>query len=290
SPPTPSGPATPRPAATPAARRLARETGVDLTTVHGNGPNGAATRADVEAAIGGTTTTDPDDDETRVPIRGVRRRTADAMVRSAFTAPHVTVFVTVDVTASMDLIDRLRASAELTGFTLTPLALVAKAMLVALRAHPELNSTWDEQRQEIVTWRRVALGIAVATDRGLVVPTVRDAHALDLTGLARAVSDAVSAARAATSTPADLTGGTITLTNVGVFGVDAGTPILPPGQAAILCLGAISRRPWVVDDQVVPRWVTTLGLSFDHRVLDGEQASRYLAEVAALLSGSTDAG
>ncbi|MGW4480900.1 dihydrolipoamide acetyltransferase family protein [Rhodococcus triatomae] len=289
SPPTPSGPATPRPAATPAARRLARETGVDLTTVHGNGPNGAATRADVEAATGGTTTTDPDD-VTRVPIRGVRRRTADAMVRSAFTAPHVTVFVAVDVTASMDLLDRLRASAELTGFTLTPLALVAKAMLVALRAHPELNSTWDEQRQEIVTWRRVALGIAVATDRGLVVPTVRDAHALDLTGLARAVSDAVSAARAGTSTPADLTGGTITLTNVGVFGVDAGTPILPPGQAAILCLGAISRRPWVVDDQVVPRWVTTLGLSFDHRVLDGEQASRYLAEVAALLSGSTAAG
>jgi 2-oxoisovalerate dehydrogenase E2 component (dihydrolipoyl transacylase) len=285
----PTAPTAPRPDATPAARRLAGATGIDLTTVHGSGPDGAVTRADVEA-LGTGAATPGADDEIRVPIRGIRRRTADAMVRSAFTAPHVTVFLTADVTATMDLLDGLRASAELTDITVTPLALVAKAMLVALRTHPELNSSWDERRQEIVTWRRVDLGIAVATDRGLLVPTIRDAHTLDLTALARAVSDAAEAARAGTSTPADLRGGTITLTNVGVFGVDAGTPILPPGQAAILCLGAISRRPWVVDDQVVPRWVTTLGLSFDHRVIDGEQASRYLAEVAALLSGSTAAG
>ncbi|MFD1811849.1 dihydrolipoamide acetyltransferase family protein [Rhodococcus gannanensis] len=280
----PTLPTAPRPDATPAARRLAGATGIDLTTVHGSGPDGAVTRADVEALGGGAAEAD---DEIRVPIRGIRRRTADSMVRSAFTAPHVTVFLTADVTATVDLLDGLRASAELTDITVTPLALVAKAMLVALRTHPELNSSWDERRQEIVTWRRVHLGIAVATDRGLLVPTVRDAHALDLPALARAVSAAAESARAYTSTPADLSGGTITLTNVGVFGVDAGTPILPPGQAAILCLGAISRRPWVVDDRVVPRWVTTLGLSFDHRVVDGEQASRYLADVAALLSGST---
>jgi 2-oxoisovalerate dehydrogenase E2 component (dihydrolipoyl transacylase) len=281
------GPQT-RPDATPSARRLARELGVDLVTVRGSGPGGAVTvvdLGDVGARDAGTVrATEPD--ETRTPVHGVRKRTADAMVRSASTAPHVTVFVTADVTASMDLLDRLRATAAFTEITLTPLALVAKAMLVSLRTHPELNSSWDEERQEIVTFGHVNLGVAVATDRGLLVPTVRDAHAMTLVDLAQALSEVSAEARAGTSTPADLTGGTITVTNVGVFGVDAGTPILVPGQAAILCLGAVTRRPWVVDDRVVPRWVATLGLSFDHRVVDGEQGSRFLADVATLLGGS----
>ncbi|WP_137875803.1 dihydrolipoamide acetyltransferase family protein [Rhodococcus sp. Q] len=272
-----------RPDATPSARRLARELGVDLATVRGSGPGGAVTVGDL-GDVGNIGTAEPG--ETRTPVHGVRKRTADAMVRSAFTAPHVTVFVTADVTASMDLLDRLRATAAFTEITLTPLALVAKAMLVSLRTHPELNSSWDEERQEIVTFGHVNLGVAVATDRGLLVPTVRDAHAMTLLDLAQALSGAAAAARAGTSTAADLTGGTITVTNVGVFGVDAGTPILVPGQAAILCLGAVARRPWVVDDRVVPRWVTTLGLSFDHRVVDGEQGSRFLADVATLLGGS----
>ncbi|MFD4292911.1 dihydrolipoamide acetyltransferase family protein [Rhodococcus sp. NPDC058505] len=222
--------------------------------------------------------------QTRVPIRGIRKRTAAAMVRSAFTAPHVTVFATCDVTATVQLLDRLRVLPQFAGLTPTPLPLVARAMLVSLRTHPDLNSSWDEERQEIVVDSRVHLGIATDTERGLLVPTVRDAQAMSLVELTRAIDDRVAVARAGTATPADLTGGTITITNVGVFGVDAGTPILTPGEAANLCLGAIARRPWVVDDEVVPRWVTTLGLSIDHRVVDGAQGSRFLADVAALLT------
>lgn len=274
-----TGPA--RPDAKPSARRLARELGVDLTRVPGTGAGGAITVADVESTGPQVA---PPDRVTRAPIRGVRRQTAAAVVHSAFTAPHVSVFVTVDVTASVELLHRLRGAAPFTDLTLTPLPLVAKALLVSLRTHPELNTSWDEARQEIVTHLDVHLGVATATTRGLLVPTVRDAHTLSLIDLTRAIGAAAAAARAGTATPAELTGGTITITNVGVFGVDSGTPILTPGQAAILCLGAIARRPWVVDDEVVPRWVTTLGLSFDHRLVDGEQGSRFLADIAAILT------
>ncbi|QBJ97912.1 2-oxo acid dehydrogenase subunit E2 [Rhodococcus sp. ABRD24] len=226
---------------------------------------------------------EPGDRETRTPIRSVRRQTASAMVRSAFTAPQVTEFLTADVTESVRLLAQLRASARFEGLHLTPLILVAKALLLALRVHPELNSAWLEDSQEIVTRRYVNLGIATATDRGLVVPTVRDAEKLSLPELARAIADLTATARDGKATPEQLSGGTITITNVGIYGVDAGTPILNPGEAAILALGAINRRPWVLGDELAIREVTTLSLTVDHRLVDGEQASRFLADLAAIL-------
>jgi pyruvate dehydrogenase E2 component (dihydrolipoamide acetyltransferase) len=225
------------------------------------------------------------DREERVPVRGVRKATAQAMVRSAFTAPTVTEFITVDVTETMSLLRRLRASAYLEGVRLTMLAFVAKAMLSALPRHPSLNSSWDEAAQEIVLKRYVNLGIATATGRGLMVPNLKDAGDLDLIGLARALERLTETAREGRATPADLTGGTISITNVGVFGVDSGTPILNPGEAAILCLGAVRQQPWVHEGELAVRWVSTLSLSFDHRLVDGEQGSRFLADVAGILTG-----
>ncbi|WP_037176652.1 dihydrolipoamide acetyltransferase family protein [Rhodococcus sp. UNC363MFTsu5.1] len=277
-----------RPDAKPSARRLAHELGVDLNSVQGTGSGGAITPEDVRAQDVSREAPLPDDAtpprETRTPIRGVRRQTADAVTRSAFTAPHVTEFVTVDVSASTDLIARLRASPAFAGLEPTPLALVAKVLLVALRDHPSLNSSWDEAHQEIVTRHYVNLGIATATSRGLLVPSVKDAHLMSLLELTRAIHELTEAARAGRCTPADLSGGTITITNVGVFGVDTGTPILSPGESAILCLGAIAPRPWVVDGELAVRSVTTLGLSFDHRLVDGEQGSRFLVDIAARLT------
>lgn len=221
--------------------------------------------------------------ETRTPIRGVRRETAAAMVASAAAAPHVTEFLTVDVTESVTLLARLRASAAFDGLHLTPLSLVAKALLLALRAHPALNSAWDEGAQEIVTKHYVNLSIATATERGLMVPNVKDAERLTLPELCRAIGALTDTARSGRATPADLTGGTVTITNVGVYGIDTGTPILNPGEAAILALGAIAKRPWVVGDDIVARNVTTLSVTVDHRLVDGEQASRFLADLGAML-------
>lgn len=221
--------------------------------------------------------------ETRTPIRGVRRETAAAMVASAAAAPHVTEFLTVDVTESVRLLERLRTAAAFDGLHVTPLTLVAKALLLTLRAHPSLNSAWDEAAREIVTKHYVNLGIATATERGLMVPNVKDADRLTLPELCRAIGALTDTARAGRATPSDLTGGTITITNVGVYGIDTGTPILNPGEAAILALGAITRRPWVVGDDIVARDVTTLGLTVDHRLVDGEQASRFLADLGAML-------
>lgn len=219
-----------------------------------------------------------------MPVRGVRRATAQAMVASAFSAPHVTEFLTVDVTRSVDLLERLRARREFGDVRLTPLLLVAKALLLALRRTPEVNAAWDENAQEIVLRHYVNLGIAAATPRGLVVPNVKDAQELTLRELAEALARLAATAREGRTAPADMTGGTITITNVGVFGVDSGTPIINPGEAAILCLGAVRDLPWVVDGAVVPRKVTQLALSFDHRLVDGAQGSRLLADVGALLS------
>lgn len=290
-PPTPGSAASApvRPDAKPSARKLARELGVDLSAVPGSGAGGAITTGDVRACHDAAEPTAPPTDataprETRTPIRGVRKQTADAVVRSAFTAPHVTEFLTVDVTASMDLLATLRATPAYAGLKLTPLALVARVLVAMLRAHPALNSSWDEEHQEIVTRHYVNLGIAAATPRGLLVPTIRDAHLMGLLELTRAIYDLAETARAGRATPADLSGATVSITNVGAFGVDAGTPILGPGQAAILCLGAIRPRPWVVEDRVVVRQVVTLGLSFDHRLVDGEQGSRFLADVGATLT------
>ncbi|NLG47385.1 dihydrolipoamide acetyltransferase family protein [Gordonia sp. (in: high G+C Gram-positive bacteria)] len=277
-----------KPLAAPPVRKLARERGVDLTEVTATGSSGQVTRDDLErhegAGADAVHSAPSGALEERTPIRGVRRRTADAMVRSAFTAPHVTEFVDVDVTPMMDLVAKLTEHKRFDGVRITPLALVAKALLVSLRGNPSLNSTWDDATQEIVTKRYVNLGIAAATPRGLMVPNIKNAHELSLRDLAERLSDLTALAKAGTTPPADLVGGTISITNVGVFGVDAGTPILNPGEAAILCFGAVRRRPWEWQGEIALREVTTLSLSFDHRLVDGEQGSKFLATVAEVLA------
>lgn len=279
-----------RPLAAPPVRFLARQEGIDLADVPPTGPHGEVTRDDVSAYLdrnahpADTAPLDAPARETRTPIKGVRKHTADAMVRSAFTAPHVTEFVTVDVTPTMELLDRLRESRHLAGVRITPLVLVAKAVLAAVRRNPSLNSAWDEETREIVTKHYVNLGIAAATPRGLMVPNVKDADRMSLRDLAVALADLTAVAKEGKTGPRDLEDGTITITNVGVFGVDAGTPILNPGEAAILCMGAIRRQPWEFEGEIALRQVTTLAVSFDHRLVDGEQGSRFLADVAAMLS------
>ena len=267
--------------AKPPVRRLARDLGVDLATVAPSGAGGIVTREDVTAAAAPAPAVGRR--ESRVPVKGVRKAIAQAMVRSAFTAPHVTEFVTVDVTRTMRLVDRLKAMPDFDGVRVNPLLLAAKAVLLAVARHPGVNASWDEAAQEIVVKHYVNLGIAAATPRGLLVPNVAGADALSLRDLAAALDALVATAREGRTPPGDLTGGTITITNVGVFGVDTGTPILNPGEAAIVCLGAIRAMPWVHKGRVRPRQVTTLGLSFDHRLVDGELGSRFLADVAALL-------
>jgi 2-oxoisovalerate dehydrogenase E2 component (dihydrolipoyl transacylase) len=220
----------------------------------------------------------------REPIRGVRKATAAAMVSSAFSAPHVTEFLAVDITATMQLRDRLRASREYAEVPLTPLAFVAKAVCLAARRTPAVNAHWDEPAGEIVYYDRVQLGIAAATPRGLMVPKIRDADTLSVRELAEALRELTTTARSGKTPPADLVGGTLTITNVGVFGVDTGTPILNPGEAAILAVGAIKSAPWVVDGELAVRTVCQLALSFDHRLVDGEQGSRFLADIGALLT------
>ena len=256
------------------AGKLARELGIDLADV---APTGRAISvADIRAH---------DTDgvrETRTRATGVRKHTADAMTASARTIPQVTEFVTVDVTATMDLVELLRPT--ITDAKLTPLTIVAKVALAMLAERPEVNSHWDDEGQEIVTPQYVNLGIAVAAPRGLLVPVVDDAHTMSMRELCRAIATAGERARSGHATPAELMGGTFTITNFGVFGVDAGTPLILPGQGAILGVGSIAKRPWVIGDDVVARWVTTLALTFDHRLIDGEQASALLAGLAAMLT------
>lgn len=319
--PTTAGPAR----AKPPVRKLAKDLGVDLRGVLGTGPGGTVTRADVEAyaaritageaaatmepvgvtgdemsvagaprvgvpgagATGGRRV--PGVRETRIPIRGIRRATAQAVAQSAFSAPHATEWVTVDVTGTMDLLATLKGRREFGDTKLTPLVVAAKASLLALRRTPELNATWDDTTSEIVLKHYVNLGIAVATARGLVVPNIKDADQMTLAELAQALGALTLAAREGQTPPADMVGTSFTITNIGVFGVDGGTPILNPGESGILAVGAIRQRPWVVDGEVVPRWVTTLSLSFDHRIVDGEQGSRFLMDVANILENPANA-
>jgi pyruvate dehydrogenase E2 component (dihydrolipoamide acetyltransferase) len=205
------------------------------------------------------------------------------MVASAFTAPHVTEWVTLDATRTMKMVERLRGRREFRDVKVSPLLVVARAVCLAARRTPEVNSVWDGPAQEIVVKHYINLGIAAATPRGLLVPNIKDADSLDAVGLARAINELAATAREGKTPPVDQAGGTFTITNVGVFGVDSGTPIINPGESAILAMGAIKRQPWVVGNRVKPRWVTTLALSFDHRVIDGEQGSRFLADVAAIV-------
>jgi len=206
------------------------------------------------------------------------------LVGSAFTAPHVTEFITLDMTPTMELRTKLQGLPEFAGVKVTPLLLVAKALLLAVKRNPEINSTWDEAAQEIVVKSYVNLGIAAATPRGLLVPNIKDAEQLTLPELAAALNQLTGTAREGKTSPADMARGTITITNVGTFGVDNGTPILNPGESAILCFGAVRPTPWVVDGQVVVRQVTQLALSFDHRNVDGQLGSQFLADIARVLS------
>ena len=236
---------------------------------------------DASWLTGGVTA--PDGRSTRVPASSVRRATAAAMVESAFTAPHVTVMHTVDVTRTMELVAALKQDREFAGIKVTPLLVVMKALLIAIRRHPEINATWDEQSREIVYHHHVGLGVAASTPRGLIVPNIKDAERKSLAQLGRELMALTAAAREGKTPLADLRGGTVTVTNFGVFGIDTGTPILNPGEAAILGFGAITQRPWVVDGQLAVRWVTQLALSFDHRLVDGELGSRVLADVARVM-------
>ena len=293
--PTPSGGAV---LAKPPVRKLAKDLGVDLKSLVGSGPGGVITRDDVTAASKRVETTEeigtaPVEaraarEDVRIPIKGVRKSTADAMVRSAFTAPHVSVFLDCDLSATVQLVERLKTRREFADLRVSPLLITAKAVCLALGRTPELNSFWDDSAQHIVLKSSINLGIAAATSRGLIVPNIKGAESLSLAELAAALQQVVTTAREGKAQPADMAGGTFTITNIGVFGVDAGSPILNPGESGILCIGQIARRPWVVgdgpDERIEPRWVTTLSVSFDHRLADGAQGSTFLADVAAILS------
>jgi 2-oxoisovalerate dehydrogenase E2 component (dihydrolipoyl transacylase) len=284
--------------AKPPVRKLAKDLGVDLTDLVGSGPGGVITRDDVTAAsiaraaepveAGRPNALSAPREDVRIPIKGVRKSTADAMVRSAFTAPHVSVWLDCDVTATMELVQRLKVRREFADLRVSPLLIIAKSVCLALGRTPELNSFWDEPAQHIVLKSTINLGIATATPRGLMVPNIKGAGSLSLAELAAAIQDVVTTARDGKTQPADMAGGTFTITNIGIFGVDAGAPIINPGESGILCVGQIARRPWVVgegaDERLEPRWVATLSASFDHRLADGAQGSTFLADVAAILN------
>ncbi|MEV6675841.1 dihydrolipoamide acetyltransferase family protein [Streptomyces erythrochromogenes] len=306
----PAQPTGERPMAKPPVRKLAKDLGIDLASVVPTGDGGVVTREDVHAAaaaaiapqtvpaaapaaaqapaaeavaVSAAPAAEGSARETRIPVKGVRKVTAQAMVGSAFTAPHVTEFITLDVTRTMKLVQELKDDPDLAGLRINPLLLIAKAVLVAIRRNPDVNASWDEAAQEIVLKHYVNLGIAAATPRGLIVPNIKDAHAKTLGELSESLSSLVATARDGKTSPADMQNGTITITNVGVFGVDTGTPILNPGESAILAVGAIKLQPWVHKGKVKPRQVTTLALSFDHRLIDGELGSKFLADIAAVL-------
>jgi pyruvate dehydrogenase E2 component (dihydrolipoamide acetyltransferase) len=276
--------------AKPPVRKMARDLGVDLSTLVGSGPQGSITRDDVQAAVNGSAPmaaapaviARPGERETRIPVKGVRKLTAANMVASAFSAPHVTEFLTVDMTRSMKALERLKEQRDWRDVRVSPLLLVAKAVLLAAQRYPMINSTWTDE--EIIVKNYVNLGVAAATDRGLIVPNIKDADALSLRQLADAMTDLVTVAKSGKTPPAAMSGGTFTITNVGVFGVDTGTPILPPGEAAILAFGAVREQPWVHKGKIKVRQVTTLGLSFDHRIIDGELGSKFLRDVGAFLT------
>ncbi len=304
--------AKPRPKAKPPVRKYAKDRSVDLAEVQATREDGVISRADIDAYVSGTATpsaepaspaspasggdaayTPPVFDrsgprETRTPVKGVRKMTANAMVGSAFTAPHVTEFITVDISATMELVERLKSDRQFRDLKVSPLLILAKALVVAVRRNPGVNAAWDEAAGEIVQRHYLNLGIAAATPRGLIVPNIKDADQMDLAQLAEAMQDLVATARAGRTQPAQMSGGTITITNVGVFGIDTGTPIINPGESAIICFGAVRRQPWVVtaadgSETIEPRWITQLAVSFDHRLIDGELGSRFLADVAAVL-------
>ncbi len=294
--------------AKPPIRKLARDLGVDLTHVTPTGPAGEVTRDDVlqhasQASVFRNIRTPewpevreetipvPEEvaDQTReetIPVKGVRKAMATGMVLSAKTAPHVSVWTDVDASRTMELVRRLKASPDYADIKVSPLLIMARAVIWAVRRTPLVNAAWidtGEGAAEILVRHYVNLGIAAATPRGLLVPNIKEAQTLNTRELARALERLTLTARDGKTTPADQKGGTITITNIGVFGMDAGTPIINPGESGIVAMGAIRQKPWVVDGEVRPRWVTTVGGSFDHRVIDGDGMSRFIADVASVL-------
>lgn len=274
--------------AKPPIRKLAKDLGVDLSRVSPTGPIGEVTRDDVireasQASVFRNIQTPelPTDRETRIPVKGVRKAIAQTMVQSAYSAPHVSVFVDVDASRTMEFVKRLKASPDFAGVKVSPLLIMARAMIWAARRNPTVNAQWTDD--EIIVKHYVNLGVAAATPRGLIVPNVKEAQAMSMVELAAALEQLTLTAREGRTQPAEMQGGTITITNIGVFGMDTGTPILNTGEVAIVALGTIKQKPWVVDGEVRPRYVTTIGGSFDHRVVDGDVASRFLADVASII-------
>ncbi|CAB4892175.1 MAG: 2-oxo acid dehydrogenase subunit E2 [Actinobacteria bacterium] len=274
--------------AKPPIRKLAKDLNVDLSTVSGTGLAGEISRDDVvrhakQASVFRNIVTPetPLEREERIPVKGVRKAIAAAMVESAFKAPHVSVFVDVDATRTMDFVKRLKSSTDFAGVKVSPLLVMAKAIIWAVRRNPTVNSTWTDT--EIIVRNYVNLGVAAATPRGLIVPNIKEAQDMTLLELAVALENLTNTARDGKTQPTDMQEGTITVTNIGVFGVDTGTPILNPGEVGIVALGAIKQKPWVVEGEIRPAWVTTIGASFDHRVVDGDVASRFLADLAAVI-------
>ena len=274
--------------AKPPIRKLAKDLGVDLASVVATGLAGEIMREDVIRHAGQATVFRnletpkwPENREDRIPVKGVRKAIAQAMVKSMFEAPHVSVFVDVDATRTMDFVKRLKASPDFAGIKVSPLLVMAKAMIWAVQRNPTVNSTWTDS--EIIVHHFVNLGVAAATPRGLIVPNVKEAHTLSLRDLALALEKLTLTARDGKTTPEDMSSGTITITNLGSFGVDTGTPILNPGEVTIVALGTIKPKPWVVDGEVRARMVTTVAASFDHRVVDGDVASKFVADVASVM-------
>jgi 2-oxoisovalerate dehydrogenase E2 component (dihydrolipoyl transacylase) len=289
--PAPTGPPQ-RPKATPPVRKYAKDHGVDLAMLAGTGKDGRVTHEDVDRALepavaepAAAAVARPPRDraEERIPVRGTRRQIAAAMVASAFSIPHVTEFLTVDVTSLMALRGRLRTLPAAADLKVTPLAVVAKALCVALRQFPLMNSSWDEDAGEIVVKGYVNLGIATDTPTGLLVPNIKDADTLGILDLSRELARLTGLARERRAAPADLTGGTVTITNVGGFGVETGTPIINKPECAIVATGLIAPRPWVVDGQLAVRELMTTSVSFDHRIVDGAYAAQFLAHLRDLL-------
>ena len=274
--------------AKPPVRKLAKDLGVDLASVSPTGTAGEVTREDVLAAASQasvfrnlSTPVAPSAREERIPVKGVRKAIATAMVQSAFTAPHVSIFVDVDATRTMEYVKRLKTSTDFAGVKVSPVLIMAKEMMWAVRRNPTVNSTWTDE--EIIVHHFVNFGVAAATPRGLIVPNIKDADKMSLLELAKALEQLTYTARDGKTTPADMRDGTITLTNIGVFGVDTGTPILNPGEVGIVALGSIRPKPWVVNNEIQVRQVTTIGATFDHRVVDGDVASRFVQDVASII-------
>jgi pyruvate dehydrogenase E2 component (dihydrolipoamide acetyltransferase) len=274
--------------AKPPIRKLAKDLDVDLRQVEGTGLAGEITRDDVirqasQASVFRNIQTPEwgEDREEKIPVKGVRKAIATAMVQSAFTAPHVSVFTDINATRTMEFVKRLKASPDFAGVRVSPLLVMAKAVIWAVRRNPTVNSSWTDK--EIVVHHYVNLGIAAATPRGLIVPNIKDAQELSLLELAQALEQLTLTARDGKTQPAEMANGTVTITNIGSYGMDTGTPILNPGEVGIVALGAIKQKPWVVDGEVRPAFVTTVGASFDHRVVDGDVASRFTADVASVL-------